>query len=133
MAYAEHRIDYFNSTIYFLTPFMSECVYASKHHEECERPHGLLRDALKNNAFFWPVTWLLIGVILMFFPLARVARMLVLSGLLYGFGYLLVGIATGFRYFYWTELAIQLALVWQWATIGLHPPIPGMRCVASWV
>jgi hypothetical protein len=47
------------------------------------------------------------------------AETLVVSALLYGFAYLIVGVASGFRYFYWSELALQVALVWQAATVGL--------------
>ena len=36
-------------------------------------------------------------------------------GTLYGMGYLIVGVASGFRYFYWTELAVQISLLWQLA------------------
>ena len=74
---------------------------------------------MSRNPLFWPVTWLLIGSSMLFTRLEPVARALVLSGLLYGFSYLVFGVAAGFRYFYWTELAIQLAMVWQLATSGL--------------
>lgn len=130
LAYAAHRLDHFNHTIFFLVPPLQECVYVPKHHPNCgPGGDGLLKDAVLRNAFLWPVTWLAIGVSLLFMRLELPVRMFALSGLLYGGGYLLVGVAAGFRYFYWTELAVQLAIVWQLATIG----IPHWRRIAALV
>ena len=47
-----------------------------------------------------------------------IVRALCLSGVLYGLGYLFFGVAADFRYFYWTELAIQTALIYQLALFG---------------
>ena len=120
IAYVQHRLNHFNHTIFFLVPPLQECVYVPDHHPNC-RPGGdtLVKDAVLRNALLWPVTWLVVGTSMLFLRLDWRARMLVLSGLFYGFGYLIVGVAAGFRYFYWTEFAIQLAIVWQIATLGL--------------
>jgi len=130
LAYARHRLDHFNHTIFFLVPPLQECVYVPKHHPNC-RPGGdsLLKDAVLRNPLLWPVTWLAVGTCLLFVRLDWPARTFALSGLLYGYGYLVVGVAAGFRYFYWTELAVQLALVWQAATLG----IDRWRSIASLV
>jgi len=117
-AYLWHRLRAFNSNIYFLVPARQDCLGTFS--PDCsDGPHAVLKDAVSRNPLFWPVTWLLIGSSMLFTRLEPVARALVLSGLLYGFSYLVFGVAAGFRYFYWTELAIQLAMVWQLATSGL--------------
>ena len=118
LAYAEHRLSHFNDAIFFLVPPIQECVFVPQHHP-CAGSHLLLKDAVTRNALFWPITWLLIGLLLLVGPVEPPAQMLALSGLLYGFGYLAVGVASGFRYFYWTELAVQLAIAWQVATSGI--------------
>jgi hypothetical protein len=120
LAYAEHRIVHFDHNIFFLVPQRQECVYVPQHHDCGGGSRALIKDALVRNAFLWPVTWLLVGTLMLFVPLAPLARALSLSGLLYGLAYLIVGVASGFRYFYWTELAIQLALAWQLA-VGRLP------------
>jgi hypothetical protein len=114
-----HRLTHFNQNIYFLVPPMQDCVFVPKHHACGPSDQNLVKDAIVRNALLWPVTWLLIGALLLFMPLTETARMLTLSGMLYGMCYLVVGVASGFRYFYWTEMAIQVALVWQLATAGL--------------
>ncbi|MES2119227.1 MAG: hypothetical protein V4513_01455 [Pseudomonadota bacterium] len=117
LSYAAHRLSFFNHAIYFLVPPRQECVLIPDLEDSCASPgrHPLLVDALARNPFFWPVTWLIAGALLLFVRPEPLARMLALSGLLYGGAYLFVGVAVGFRYFYWTELAVQIALVWQLA------------------
>jgi len=117
LAYARHRLSYFNHTIFFLVPPLQECVLIPQDEPSCSDPgaHPLLNDAIGRNALVWPVTWLVVGFILLLLPLEPLARALTLSGMLYGLAYLFVGVATGFRYFYWTELAVQIALRWQLA------------------
>jgi hypothetical protein len=127
IAYLGHRLNFYNHTIFFLVPPLQECVYVPRWHDCAPGGNSLLKDAVVRNAFLWPVTWLVVGVMLLFMPLERTARMLTLSGLFYGLGYLVVGVASGFRYFYWTELAIQVGLVWQIATGGL----PKWRWIAA--
>jgi hypothetical protein len=119
LAYARHRLSHFNHTIYFLVPPMQDCVLVPRHHACGADEQSLLRDAVERNALLWPVTWLVVGALLLATPLALPARLLAASAMLYGLSYLVVGVASGFRYFYWTELALQLALVWQLATAGL--------------
>lgn len=118
LAYAQHRLAHFNRTIFFLVPPMQQCVDAPAYHSCDVSRRGLIRDAVQKNALLWPVTWLAIGLALLAAPLDRTARALVVSGLLYGFAYAIVGVASDFRYFYWTELAIQLALLVQMANVG---------------
>lgn len=118
LAYAQHRIAHFNRAIFFIVPPIQQCVDAPAYHTCDFSRHGLIRDTVQKNALLWPVTWLVIGLALLAAPLERTARALVASALLYGFAYAIVGVASDFRYFYWTELAIQLAILVQMATVG---------------
>jgi len=117
LAYSLHRLDHFNHAIFFLVPPRQECVLVPADEPSCRNPgpHPYLRDAIGRNALVWPVTWLVVGFILLLLPLEPFARTLTLSGMLYGLAYLVVGVASGFRYFYWSELAVQVALLWQLA------------------
>lgn len=116
VAYALHRLSFFNHAIFFLVPPRQECV-AMPQDDSCtaEGAYPLLKDAITRNALFWPVTWLVVGFVLLLLPLDPLARSLALSGMMYGLAYLVVGVASGFRYFYWTELSVQIALLWQLA------------------
>lgn len=118
IAYSWHRLSHFNSTIFFIVPPMQQCVYAPSHHECDFSKRGLLLDFIAKNALLWPVTWLAVGLVLLFGNLHPVARSLNLSGLLYGAAYLFVGVAADFRYFYWTEIAVQAAIVFQLGQAG---------------
>ena len=131
LAYAQHRLMHFNSTTFFLVPAMQQCVEAPEMHE-CDQ--SLLTDALTKNPLLWPVTWLAVGLLLLFAKPDPFARNLCLSGLLYGFAYLLVGVASDFRYFYWTELAVQAAIVLHLAEGGRVPIKPLALVIgAVWV
>ena len=114
-AYAEHRIAHFNREIFFLVPPAEQCVDAPELHD-C--PKSLISDLVVKNCLLWPVTWLALGLVMLFGGLGTVPRALCLSGLLYGFAYLAVGLAADFRYFYWTEIAIQTALIMQVGVAG---------------
>jgi hypothetical protein len=121
LAYAAHRIAHFNRTTFFVVPSMQQCVDAPALHACDFSVRGKIVDLVTKNAFLWPVTWLVIGAILLFSNLLPLSRALVQSGMLYGLAYLLVGVASDFRYFYWTELAIQIAIVMQIARTGTLP------------
>lgn len=119
IAYAEHRIAAFNRNIYFLVKPGQDCA-ADPENMYCKGSSGgLLRDALLRNPFLWPVTWLVLGLAFVLTRPVPFAQTLTISALGYGGAYLLIGVAAGFRYFYWTELAIQIALMWQVATAGI--------------
>ena len=115
VSYLQHRLAHFNYEIFFLVPPIQQCVEAPEAHD-C--PRSLLSDFISKNGLLWPVTWLVLGIVMLLSGLSEVPRALVLSGLLYGLAYILVGVASNFRYFYWTELSIQTALILQIATVG---------------
>lgn len=115
LAYAQHRLRYFNQATFFLVPFMHQC--AAPNLRSCDTsPRGQLVDILRKNPFLWPITWLAVGVTLLTLGLSTVPRALCLSGVMYGAGYLIVGVASEFRYFYWTELSVQASIVLQCAS-----------------
>jgi hypothetical protein len=113
--YAEHRFTHFNREIFFLVPAMQQCVDAPDMHRCDMSRRGYLVDALAKNFLLWPVTWLVAGLFLLARRPEPLAQSLCLSGLLYGFAYLFVGVAADLRYFYWTELAVQAALLLHFA------------------
>ena len=115
LSYAEHRFSQFNRGIFFIVPPRQQCVEAPEFHD-C--PQGLEKDYLEKNALLWPVTWLALGLAMLSSNLKPLPRSLTLSGLMYGFAYLFVGVAADFRYFYWTELAVQSALLFHIASRG---------------
>jgi hypothetical protein len=144
-AYVQHRLKVFNSLLYFLVP-AKHCRYAPLCGFEYTRdgtPYfpgvtsaAIRLDYLKKNFLTWPITWLLVGLLLLWFSTqvqhhetAAALRALLLSGLCYlGFMFL-VGVASEVRYAYWTIMATLLALVicldeaarafswrdWRWA------------------
>lgn len=118
IAYAHHRLAHFNKAIFFVVPPMEQCVDAPAFHSCDFTTRGMIVDFVTKNAFLWPATWLVIGVMLLFGELHPIARALSLSGLTYGLAYAVVGVAADFRYFYWTELAIQAAIMFQLAQVG---------------
>lgn len=121
IAYAEHRVWHFNSEIFLFVPPMQQCIEAPALHRCDIGWHGIIVDFITKNVLFWPVLWMTIGIMLLLGNLAPFARALTLSAVLYGFSYLLVGVAANFRYFYWTEIAIQAAIVHQIGTTGTLP------------
>jgi hypothetical protein len=128
LAYAKHRLVHFNSEIYFLAQLRHGDVIAIPGvpmGEEVSDPPALsilrelpymLYDVLKTPAF-----WLAIGTCLLVLlawasSLRRsagreAALALVISGLLYTYAYLIVGVATDLRYQFWSMVATFAALV----------------------
>ncbi len=114
LAYARHRIAQFNSATFFIVPFAHQCVEAPDLHD-CDAPRSAqLRSDLVKKAFpFWPTLWLALAIALLLVPggvLELERRALLWSGLFYGFAYLLIGMASDFRYFLWTVVAVSVAM-----------------------
>jgi hypothetical protein len=125
LAYAEHRLKVFNSMMYFFVP-AKHCRLV----ESCgvpgrmpgvklqASPQDIRLDYLKKSIFVWPATWMALGVCMVALlrlsptpaPLAA-SRTLLVSGLGYSLGYLIVGVATDVRYHYWSIVAILTALI----------------------
>jgi hypothetical protein len=123
-AYAAHRLSHFNSELYFFVPsFHLRYKHLQGEPAAIEEAKTLgkrkLLDYAKMNVFFWPVTWLTVGLgLLWVFGGAGAAaapretsfaRLLIVSGVLFASAYALIGIATDVRYHYWLIAAVMLA------------------------
>jgi 4-amino-4-deoxy-L-arabinose transferase-like glycosyltransferase len=123
IAYLAHRLEFFNSSLYFVVPSFSFryskaadlAPYGTRQVEQRE----IYLDYLKNNFLWWPVVWLYLGLCaLACLEMVRDAsvtaymgRLLITSGLLFAGAYLIVGVATESRYYYWSVMAILLGII----------------------
>ena len=124
LAYAAHRLAHFNINTRFLVQ------------DEIERPvqvqsapnawgyrvgpnpllAGIDRTATWSvgTPLGWPICWLAVGIGIMMLapqlPSRRLVAPLAGSGLLYGFGYLPLSVASELRYHLWTMLSVGIAL-----------------------
>ncbi len=125
MAYLEHRLKVFNSELYFLVPAY-QCQYASGCGVGQDVVKATKVDYIKSNFLFWPVFWLIIGIVAFGMQYkvaddkqALASKMLILSGVLYLMALSIIGIATVNRYAYWSILAISLGLILGYDQIKL--------------
>jgi hypothetical protein len=117
IAYAEHRLHHFNDSVYFLVPPALVCRNAPEY-PACSQPPSklIVDDFVKKNFLYWPCVWLAAGAWLVFASGAAAGpRALAWSGMLYGLGYLVVGLGTEWRYHFWTVLAISMAVALHFA------------------
>jgi hypothetical protein len=133
LAYTQHRLAHFNVSTRFMV------------RDEIERP--LPRASAPNDWGFvimdgpslavidraavaqgsgplgWPCTWLSLALVLFFtagrLPSAVPIRLLAGSALLYGFGYVVFGVASELRYYLWTMIATSFALVLMLSEMGI--------------
>lgn len=122
-AYMTHRLKHFNSEVMFAVPLKHLRLTPEYRGDdpsfkplEVFSPANIRFDLVRKNPSTWPVTWLVWGVVLFAFLARRtpttsvlLARALVVSALGYSLAYLVVGVATDFRYHYWSMLATLLA------------------------
>jgi hypothetical protein len=117
LEYAAHRLSHFNSSIYFLVPSLHLRYAQGSGFNFTERDIRL--DYLKRTFLLWPVFWLAIGLCGTVLLEARteltaavaIGKSLMMSGLLYSGAYLLFGVATDYRYHYWSIMAILLGAI----------------------
>jgi 4-amino-4-deoxy-L-arabinose transferase-like glycosyltransferase len=123
LAYLAHRLEFFNSSLYFIVPSFSFryskaadlAPYGKREVEQRE----IQLDYLKNNFLWWPVVWVYLGLCALVSiemlrdasVTTRVGRLLIISGLLFAGAYLIVGVATESRYYYWSVMAILLGII----------------------
>lgn len=122
LAYLRHRITYFNTSTYFIVPPAVICKLAPEY-GQCAQPEKsiIINDFIRKNFLYWPCLWLAVGVCLAFRSGGSAGvRALAWSGLLYGAGYLLIGLGSDWRYYLWTELSIAMAAALHFATA--EPP-----------
>lgn len=125
LAYAVHRLKHFNSSLLFAVPLKhvrltpeyrtDNPAFAPK---EVFSPREVRLDLLRKNPLMWPVAWLTwAGVLLAWasreraVPPVLLARVLAVSALGYSGAYLVIGVATDFRYHFWSLIAVAVATV----------------------
>jgi hypothetical protein len=123
VAYLAHRAKYFNSSLYFIVPALhfrySKFTDLAPYGTRTITQREIYLDYLKGNFLCWPVVWLWIGVGALALLRLSVdapatvltARLLIISGLLFAGAYLLIGVATDLRYYYWSIMAILLGAI----------------------
>jgi hypothetical protein len=116
IAYAEHRLDHFNRSTFFLIP---EGPTFTAWSQSVPNPWAFhIRDnrivatvtAITNAAALtplgWPIFWISIALAALVLAAASGLRReliaIAASPFLYGAGFLFVGVATGMRYHFWT-------------------------------
>jgi hypothetical protein len=118
--YAAHRLAFYNSSVYFIVPALH-----FRYSQSADIPHPVTAreirmDYVKKNFLFWPVFWLALGCASLAFlpaaaadglPAVALARLSIVSGLLYAGAYLLIGVATDVRYYYWPILSIMTGIL----------------------
>jgi hypothetical protein len=139
IAYLAHRVQYFNSSLYFIVPALhfrySKFTDLAPYGTRIITQREIHLDYLKSNFLCWPVVWLWIGVgALALLRLSAdapatvlTARLLITSGLLFAGAYLLIGVATDLRYYYWSIMAILLG------AIGASREIGTAICARQWL
>lgn len=125
VAYAKHRLDHFNRETWFLVP--ENPAFTAWTHS-VPNPWGFqvrqralpalierFADAAAMSPLGWPIFWisLALGALLVAFSskCSPAIRALAASAFLYGLSYLLVGVAVGMRYYFWTIIAAALAVL----------------------
>jgi hypothetical protein len=128
LAYAAHRLKHFNSEIYFAVPLTHQRLAPEYRGDlpdsksfQVFTPRQVQFDLVKRNPAVWPVTWLVWGAVLLLFlakhlPTAPVvfARVVLVSALAYSCAYLVIGVATDFRYHYWSILVTMISTLLVW-------------------
>lgn len=122
LAYAEHRLEHFNSALLFAVPakhvrFTPEYRTDDPRFQPLEvvTPRDVKMDLVRKNPLVWPATWIAWAACLLVLLRrshlagAAFARVLCVSALGYSGAYLLIGVATDMRYHYWSLLAVLLA------------------------
>ena len=128
LAYVEHRLLTFNSTLYlFVPPHHTE--YVRKLDTAANRSDRLSAralDAVRYNWLMAPATLLALGCSLLWFATRRTrvsdqetdafddrraALVLLVSATLYTLSFLPFGVATDMRYFFWPSIAVLVATV----------------------
>ncbi len=123
VAYAQHRLDHFNRSTWFMVQagpdFTAWSQSVANPWNFRIRPNLMVTvmtkatNAVARTPFGWPIFWIAVALatlILSWSTRASAAvTALAASAFLYGMGYLVVGVATGMRYYLWTIVAAALS------------------------
>jgi hypothetical protein len=124
-AYAEHRLDHFNRSAWFLVPdsprFTASFSSAPNPWGFQVRPNAFLTaasnyaDAAALTPLGWPIFWISMALAALIVSLSTkvptLVRALPASAFLYGLSYIVVGVAVGMRYYFWTITGGALAVL----------------------
>lgn len=135
IAYAEHRLDYFNRSSWFLVPNDPEPTAWTQSVPNPwnfrVRPNPVLKgvdtaaNAAARTPFGWPIFWIALALaILITSRLAKLNQAVAAvagSAFLYGTAYLIFGVATGMRYYVWTITGTALAAVLAASELSRRP------------
>lgn len=130
LAYVEHRLSYFNCSIYWFVP---SDPYRYSNGDDISRYGGhvssrkdIYLDCIKRNFFLWPSFWICVAACVLLLLrngpaeerlLVGCSQLLICSGLLYALAYLVVGVATETRYYYWSFMAFILGTLLSFPVI----------------
>src|SRR5207248_443516 len=139
IAYAQHRLTHFNLSTWFLVP---EGPAFTAWSQSVPNPWGfqvtpnpvlsLIRgfaDAAASTPFVWPIFWISIALAALVAAwgagMPAEVRALAASAFLYGASYLVVGVATGVRYYFWTFTGAAVAILVVAVEVRSHrAPVP---------
>jgi hypothetical protein len=149
LAYAEHRLDHFNRSVWFLVPDSPAFTASSRSVANPwgfqVRPNATLTaisgyaDTAAVTPLGWPIFWISVALAALIVSLsakmAMVVRALPASAFLYGLSYLVVGVAVGMRYYFWTITGAALAVLVLAAELRARRQGIGRRTlvVAVWI
>ena len=125
LAYAEHRLDHFNRSTWFLVPSGPARTAWS---QSVPNPWGFqvrantmliavsdYVDVAARTPLGWPIFWISVALAALVASfstrMSPVVLALPASAFLYGLTYLVVGVAVGMRYYFWTIAGAALALL----------------------
>jgi hypothetical protein len=125
LAYAEHRLDHFNRSTFFLVPSGPAFTAWS---QSVPNPWGFqvtpnaVLSAISGYANLagttplgWPIFWISLALAAVIIAFASkcppVVRAIAASAFLYGLSYLVVGVAVGMRYYFWTITGSAIAVL----------------------
>jgi hypothetical protein len=125
VAYAEHRLDHFNRSTWFLVragPHFTAWTASVPNPWNFQvRMNGVLRavsryaDIAARTPVGWPCFWIVVGLAAFLLAACQGLELqfvaIAASAPLYCLGYLLFGVATGMRYHFWTMTGAALAAV----------------------
>jgi hypothetical protein len=125
IAYAQHRLAHFNLSAWFI---VAEGPLFTAWSQSVPNPWGFhirpnaivslvggFADAVAATPLGWPIFWISMALAALIAGLAThmptEVRALAASAFLYGAAYLVVGVATGVRYYFWTFTGAALAVL----------------------
>ncbi len=125
LAYAEHRLEHFNLSTFFLVPSGPAFTAWS---QSVPNPWGFritpnatlsaisgYAHAAGATPLGWPIFWISVALAAVIVAFASktppVIRAIAASAFLYGLSYLVVGVAIGMRYYFWTITASAIAVL----------------------